>query len=336
MSETLADLPSLWDAAFAEMDGKYPFVAAADLQPQWDVSPEIAINVAVAGRSGDSAALDGYPVDIEDYVDAASSVIDAGACGVHIDFTWVVDSKGRRLDKDLTPVDAYSLVLDPLRERFGRDFVANLNVLNGSTFEECLSPATSGLAEVAPCAAGHPVDFVIPAVKMLVANHVSPEIVVHHSGEVELAKRRLFDTKLVTSPSNWIILFGLPVDHGRTLISGAWVHDTRSLAAHLCLIVEQIRFVDPDAAITVCNAGRANLYTTTLATMMGLNIRVGLEDSSWRHPNSDDKSTDNLELYLRARTIAAELGRRPASADHYRRQIGLPAATPSHAPGAKR
>ena len=174
--------PSLWDAVRQEEES-YAFVAEASSQPQWDVPETIAINVAVAGRAGSGVKEAGYPVDVEEYVDSASEVIEAGACGVHIDFTWVTDSKGRRLDKDLAPVEAYGLVLDPLRSRFGNGFVANLNILNGSSFEECVSPARAGLAEVAPCAAGHPEAFVLPAVRTLQECGVSPELVVHSSGE---------------------------------------------------------------------------------------------------------------------------------------------------------
>lgn len=90
---------------------------------------------------------------------------------------------------DLPPTEAYGLVLEPLRARYGDSFVANLNVLNGKTFEECMSPAVSGQAEVAPCAAGHPETLVKPAVTTLLEHGVSPEIVIHSSGEVELATR---------------------------------------------------------------------------------------------------------------------------------------------------
>lgn len=317
--------PSLWEAARVEME-EYAFTADATLQPAWDVPSKVAINVAVASRSNFGTEAE-KPIDIEDYIDEASRVIEAGACGVHIDFTWVTDSRGRRLDRDLPPTEAYSLVLDPLRERFGNDFVPNLNVLNGKSFDECLSPVTSKLAEVAPCAAGHPEAFVIPAVRTILDNGVSPEIVVHSSGEIEFAKRRLFDTGIVKAGdrTNWIILYALPVDVGRTLISGAYVTDAKSMATHLILMVDQIRQIDPSASITVCNAGRAGLYITTLALMMGLNIRVGLEDSLWRHPNSDEMLTSNIELFERARDIAAQLGRAPATADEYRAQIGLPA-----------
>jgi uncharacterized protein (DUF849 family) len=316
--------PSLWEAASKELE-EYAFLGEATIQPRWDVPEKIAINVAVAGRAG-IPGLQNYPVDIDEYIDAASQVIKAGACGVHIDFSWVTDSKGRRLDKDLPPTEAYGLVLEPLRERFGNSFVSNLNVLNGATFEACMAPAVLGQAEVAPCAAAHPEAFVIPAVKTLREHGVSPEIVIHSSGEVEFAKRRLFDTGILGGdgvPTNWIILFGLPVDVGRTLISGAWANDARSMAAHLFLMVDQIRQLDPGAVITVCNAGRAGLYIPTLATMMGLNIRVGLEDSCWKHPNSDELSKGNLELFTRMRTIASELGRTPASANEYRNMLGL-------------
>lgn len=317
--------PSLWQAAEQEME-EYAFTASADLQPPWDVPDKVAINVAVANRSTVGTANEA-PIGVEDFIAEATSVIEAGACGVHIDFTWVTDAQGRRLDKDLPPAEAYGLVLEPLRERFGNAFVPNLNVLNGSTFEESLAPVRRGQAEVAPCAAGHPEAFVGPAVNLMLEHGVSPEIVIHSSGEVEFAKRRLFDSGILGAGqhTNWIILYGLPVDVGRTLVSGAWVHDTRSMATHLFLMVDQIRQLDPTAAITVCNAGRAGLYITTLALMMGLNIRVGLEDSLWRHPNSDEVLGSNLELFQRARTIAAELGRIPATANEYRAQIGLPA-----------
>ncbi|MCY1450408.1 beta-keto acid cleavage enzyme [compost metagenome] len=90
-------------------------------------------------------------------------------------------------------------------------------------------------------------------------------------------------------------------------------------------MVDQIRQIDPDATIAVCAAGRSTLYMTTVATMLGLNIRVGTEDTPWKYPNSDELLTSNLEMFAMARDIAGLLGRRPASADEYRRMIGKPA-----------
>jgi 3-keto-5-aminohexanoate cleavage enzyme len=304
----------LWEAAKREMD-EYQFLAEPELQPKWDVSEKVAINVAVSGRFEKGTSF-------QNYVDAASGVIEAGACGVHIDFSWMTDEQGRRLDQ-LPPVEAYSAVLEPLRQRFGNSFVPNVNVLHGTTFDMCMSPARAGLTEVAPCAPGHPEAFAVPAVATLEEVGVKPELAVHSSGEIELAKRKLIDTGILKKPYNWLILYGLPFNVGRSLLSGTWVSNAQDMAKHMFLMVDQIRQIDPTSVISVCAAGRAGLYMTTLATMMGLHIRVGTEDTPWKHPNSDVQLKDNLEMFEMARAIAALHGRTPASGNDYRKLIGL-------------
>ena len=306
----------LWEAAKREME-EYQFLAGPELQPKWDVPQKIAINAAVSGRFEKTTSL-------EEYVDAASSVIEAGACGVHIDFSWMTDKQGRRMDRDIPPVEAYSAVLEPLRKRFGNDFVPNLNVLHGTTFDMCMSPARAGLTEVAPCAPGHPEAFMVPAIEALEATGVKPELAVHSSGEIELAKRKLIDTGILKKPYNWLLLYGLPFNVGRTLVSGTWVSDAQDMAQHMFLMVDQIRKIDPTSVISVCAAGRATLYMTTLATMMGLHIRIGTEDTPWKHPNSDVHLKDNLEMFNMARDIAGLLGRTPATANEYRALVGKP------------
>lgn len=310
----------LWEAARREMQ-EYQFHAPAESQPKWDVPSKVAINVAVSTRFDGPASA--APPSIQTYVDAASSVIEAGACGVHIDFSWVTDDKGRRLDRDIPPVEAYTAVLAPLRKRFGNAFVANLNVLHGESFDICVSPAREGLAEVAPCAPGHPEAFMVPAIQALEDCGVKPELAIHCSGEIELAKRKLIDTGILKKPYNWLILFGLPFNVGRSLLSGTSVTNTQDMAQHLFLMVDQIRRIDPESVISVCAAGRATLYMTTLATMMGLHIRVGTEDTPWKYPNSDERLEDNLEMFNMAKEIAALHGRQPASANEYRQLIGL-------------
>ncbi|MDP9198469.1 MAG: 3-keto-5-aminohexanoate cleavage protein [Pseudomonadota bacterium] len=325
MQDKNVPLP-FWEAARREME-QYHFLTDLRVQPQWEIPKQIAIHVAVSGRASEGIAGDEdgkYPQSINDFVEAASSVIAAGATGVHIDFTFVVDKDGRRLDSgDVPMVDAYRMVLEPLRARFGDSFIANLNVLNGKTFDACLEPARAGLADAAPCAAGHPDAFMIPAIRALEECGVKPEIVVHSSGEIELAKRKLIDAGIARKPLNWIVLFGLPFNCGRTLLSGVWVPGSRDLMQHLVLMLDQIREIDPESVITVCAAGRATLYLTTLATMLGVNIRVGIEDTVWRYPNSDEMFSSNLDMFTRALQIADLHGRRPMSATDYRKALGI-------------
>lgn len=314
----------LWEAAKREME-EYQFVSSADVQPAWDIPEKIAINVAVSGRFTEGSAEGGAnPTSLEAYVDEASQVIEAGACGVHIDFTWVTDKQGRRLDRDLPPVEAYTAVIEPLRARFGDSFVPNLNVLNGNSFEMCISPIAAGLAEACPCAPGHPDAFMIPAITAMEAAGVKPELAVHSTGEIELAKRKLIDTGILKKPYNWIILYGLPFNVGRTLVSGVSVNDSQDMAQHMFMMVDQIRKIDPTSVISVCAAGRATLYMTTLATMMGLHIRVGVEDTPWKHPHQNALLESNLQMFEMARDIAGLLGRTPGDANYYRDLVGLP------------
>jgi 3-keto-5-aminohexanoate cleavage enzyme len=318
--------PSLWEAAKREMDS-YQFIAAPELQPRWEVPQAMAIGVAVATRFSEAGHLGstshGQATSLEDYVDAASAVIDAGATSIHIDFSWVTDKQGRRLDQDIPPVEAYGAVLEPLRKRFGHSFTADLNVLNGATFDLCMSPAVEGLAEIAPCAPGHPEEFMIPAVRTLEEYGVKPQLAIHNTGEIELAKRKLIDTGILKPPFYFTVLIGLPFNVGRTLLSGTSLTNFQDTAQQLFVIVDQIKRIDPSSIIMVCAAGRATLYLTTLATMMGLDIRVGTEDTPWKYPNADERLTDNLQMFNMAKDIAALHGRRPATANEFRKSLGL-------------
>ncbi|SFH11294.1 3-keto-5-aminohexanoate cleavage protein [Streptomyces mirabilis] len=309
--------PGLWEAARKEME-EYQLAAAFDIQPRWDVPETIALHTAVSGRGGTGAT------SLDEYVEEASAVINAGAAAVHFDYTWVQDPSGRRLDRDLRPVDAYRAVIDPLRERHGTDFVVDCNVLNGANFDECMEPAREGIAELAPCAPGHPEEFMVPAIEAVQAAGVKPFLAIHSSGEIELAKRKLIDTGVLKTPAYWGILYGLPFNSGRTLVSGTYLPNARDMAMHLFMMVDQIRRIDPEGPILVCAAGRATLYMTTLATMMGLHIRVGTEDTVWKYPNSDEQFSSNVEMLEAAKRIAELHGRRPATADEYRKMLGIP------------
>ncbi|HKZ14308.1 MAG TPA: 3-keto-5-aminohexanoate cleavage protein [Solirubrobacterales bacterium] len=89
----------------------------------------------------------------------------------------------------------------------------------------------------------------------------------------------------------------------------------------LLLMVDQIKSISSDSVIVVCAAGRAGLYLTTLATMLGLHIRVGTEDTIWKFPNSDELVESNLQLFEMARDVAALR----ASAGEYRELLRLSA-----------
>jgi 3-keto-5-aminohexanoate cleavage enzyme len=322
MSETeTTPRAGLWEAAEREMR-EYQFAGDLRAQPTWDIPKKMALQVALAGRfSADEGAQ--HPTTVDDFLEDARTVIKAGASGIHLDFGFLYDDEGRRLDLHYPPTQLFGSVINPLRKQFGNQFVSNVNVLSGKTFEDCMSPAREGLCEVAPCAAGHPIDFAVPAVDALQQAGVKPEIVIHSPGEIELAKRRFIDTGLLQKPYYFIILYGLPFESGRSLLAGTWVRNTQDMAIQLFLMVNQIKGLDEDAQITVCAGGRSTFYMTTLATMLGLHVRVGTEDTIWRSPLSDELVESNVEMVERARAIAELHGREVATADEYRAVIGL-------------
>jgi 3-keto-5-aminohexanoate cleavage enzyme len=311
----------LWEAAERELK-EYKFVSDLPSQPRWDIPKKMALQVALAGRFSQDKGTE-HPIGTDEFLRDARQVIDAGASGIHLDFGFLYDDDGNRIDLTVPPVELFGSVINPLREEYGRGFVSNVNVLSGDTFDDCMSPAREGLCEVAPCAAGHPVDFAVPAVDALQQAGVKPEIVIHSPGEIDLAKRRFIDTGLLKKPYYFIILYGMPFDCGRSLAAGTWVPNTQDMAQQLFLMTNQLKSLDEDAQITVCAAGRSTFYMTTLATMMGLHIRVGTEDTYWRSPLDDDMVANNLEMVETATAIARLLGREVATADEYRSVIGL-------------
>jgi uncharacterized protein (DUF849 family) len=148
-------------------------------------------------------------------------------------------------------------------------------------------------------------------------------IAIHSSGEIELAKRKLIDSGVLEPPYYFNILYGIPFNSGRTLVSGTYTPTFRDTTLHLFLMVDQLRAIAPNCTISVCAAGRATLYTTTAATLLGIDVRVGTEDTIWKYPNSDELVESNLQLFTMAKQIAELHGRRPATADEYRAQLGL-------------
>ena len=90
----------------------------------------------------------------------------------------------------------------------------------------------------------------------------------------------------------------------------------------LLTISERIREVDPGAFITVCCAGRASKYLIAAALTLGLNIRMGHEDTVWHWPHRDDKLKSNAEDVRWAVTMANMLGREVMTPNEYRELWG--------------
>jgi 3-keto-5-aminohexanoate cleavage enzyme len=96
------------------------------------------------------------------------------------------------------------------------------------------------------------------------------------------------------------------------------------MAEYLMLHVRQIRHIDPESRIMVCMAGRPSSYLTTMAIILGLDVRVGMEDTIFRWPHKNDLIANDVSAFTSTVTIANNLGRRLATANEYRAKLGIP------------
>jgi 3-keto-5-aminohexanoate cleavage enzyme len=102
-----------------------------------------------------------------------------------------------------------------------------------------------------------------------------------------------------------------------------YIPNPRAMVEGLTFLVNRLKELDPDCQILVCSSGRSSIYLTALAILMGLHVRVGTEDTVWRFPHRDEKVQSNLQAFQSAKSLCEMLGRDIATADEYRRIIGL-------------
>lgn len=282
----------------------------APISSEWtEVPDETIVSVAITGAFFTKKQNPNQPITPEEILNSAREVADAGASALHI---HVRDENGYNA---LSP-ERFRQVVEPLHREFPETPV-----------DGCLVPALDGewekmrelldetLLDGAPinATATHIGDslFVKPAPVILEKTRLInesggvPEIAVYTDADVENANRLLIQSGLISTPAVWLVLPGLP--------GGSPMGNPRQMVSGLTRIVDSIRDIDPDAVIMVCAAGRASMHLAALAVLMGLHIRVGMEDTYYLWPHRSDKVESNLQAFELAKTIVESLGRRVAS-----------------------
>jgi 3-keto-5-aminohexanoate cleavage enzyme len=297
----------------------------AGISTPWDVPEKLAVSVAITGAFFQHSQNPNQPIAPNAILDSAREVARAGASTVHI---HVRDDNGYNV---LSP-ERFHQVIDPLHKEFPTLAV-----------DGCLVPALdgewalmrqvldSGILDAAPINTTatyigdslfvKPAPIMIEKVRLINEAGAKPEIAVYTDADVSNADRLLIKSGLIDTPAAWLILPALPgcspMDNPRQMIEGL----TRTVGA--------IKDIDPDAFIMVCAAGRASTHVATLAALMGLHIRVGMEDTYWLWPHRDDKIESNLQALRLGQMIADVTGRPVASPQEYRDMLGLPDRQPT-------
>lgn len=293
------------------------------LNPKWEVPDKIIVGIAGYGVFIDKELNPNQPVTAEEARKAIVPCVDMGAIAVH---THARGMKGGLYD----PVAARTYlhnVLDPLRRKYGDNIVTDGGIgYYGKTMKENLSFVDERLYEtvILNPSVGQMGDYIrvySPRVVQEEVKYVQDRgmkilVDIHDTAHISNAKKWLIDTGLLQKPYFWHVLG--PVD-------GGFIHmgSLKGMIDGLRFIVDRIREIDDDSIIYVSQSGRASRYLIALSILMGLHVRIGMEDTIWKWPHKDEKINSNTEEVKFAIDFARSLGREPVTAQEYRKMVGL-------------
>jgi 3-keto-5-aminohexanoate cleavage enzyme len=300
------------------------YFADVPQMPAWDISGKLYVTAAITGAFFNKNANPNQPITPEEIRRSAAECIEAGASGVHI---HVRDSGGLNvLDPKL-----FREVIEPLRKQYPESVVDGCLVAVSDEEDAAMEPMMrSGLLDGLPvnptaiCCGDNmlfkPPHAVIEKTRRTLDAGLVPQIAVYTDGDIDNARRFLVESELIPRPCSWLILPGLP--------GCSPMHSPEAMTQGLLRMVHLIREVDPRGIIGVCAAGRASTYLATLAILLGLHVRVGMEDTVWMWPHRNEILRSTADHFRAVRDIARALGREVMTPAEYRNLVGMkPAPT---------
>ncbi|MBU2536787.1 MAG: 3-keto-5-aminohexanoate cleavage protein [Chloroflexi bacterium] len=284
-------------------------------QPKWNIPDIVIIEAAVVGHPIKRATNPHHPYTPDEIRKEAIECIEAGASAVHFHArTDEGDPEGDTSEY----IEKLRLIIDPIREKYGDNIViGGCNVL--PTFKEEEALIKTGLFETSPANAyywNHS-KLLQAETRMMQEYGVKPQIALNGDSDLNRAKQWLIDPGIPEKPLYWIYLPSYTT--GSTPMPNEF-----AMVESLMWQIRRIREIDPASVIMICGSGRASSYLATTAMLLGVHVRVGMEDTIYRWPHKDDKLDSNVRVVAEMVGIAKALGRRPATANEFRALVGLP------------
>jgi 3-keto-5-aminohexanoate cleavage enzyme len=281
-----------------------------DRQERWNIPDKVIVKVAVVGRPPNRP---GSPSTLEEIIEQSMACVEAGACCLHF------HARGETAEDE---VRDFHRILDPIKEKYGDDVIFDCSLATRPSFEDELVLAKAGLAELAPVNMSilgmtQPKRLVQAEFQMLEEHGIKPELAIYCDADIDRAKSWLIEAGIGKRPYWWDLLPSYT-------IGSTPMFDVFGMAESLMYQVRQIRLIDPGAEIMVAGCGRASSSLIAMAIMMGLHVKVGMEDVYFWWANKDDIMDDNVRSVADTVSMANLLGRRPATANEYRALAGLP------------
>jgi 3-keto-5-aminohexanoate cleavage enzyme len=290
------------------------------IQTPWEIPDRMIVSTAITGAFFTADANPAQPITPERIYEEARACAGAGASTVHI---HVRDDDGY----NTLSLDRFSQVIDPLREEFPQLAVDGclVTALDGE-WDEMKRVLDAGTLDAVPVNTAavytgdalfaKPVPVILEKARLVQESGAKVLIAAYTDGDISNADRYLIKSGLVDTPSYWCILPALP--------GCSPMENPRQMMDGLLRMASAIYDIDPDATILVCAAGRAAMYVVTAAALLGLHVRVGMEDTVWLWPHRNEKVQSNLQYLEMAKSLAQVLGRDIATHEEYRQMVGMP------------
>ena len=285
-----------------------------NIQPKWDIPNKIMINTTICGGFFSKETNPNIPITTQEIYQAARDICLAGAPMLHV---HVRDDEGYNT---LDP-DKFHEVLDPIRQEFPDVIIDGCLVANRAGYWEKMELLLKEhLFDITPINATsnyagdrlftpYP-HHIIEKAELVMKYNVKPHIAVFTDGDVDTAYRYLISTKLIEPPYDFGILPALP---GCSSMNSP----TRMLEG-LMRMNGLIQEAAPGAHVIVCCSGRASSYLAAASMLLGLHVRVGMEDTPWVWPHKDDLITNNAKMFTMFKQMAQMLGREVYTPAEYR------------------
>ena len=288
------------------------------VQEPWSINEKFFISAAVVGSFVNKDQNPKQPTFPEEVREAFFAAIEAGASGIHV---HVRDDD----EKPTAKAEIYHEVLDPIISQYGDEIIIDGGTMTGQTFEECMTPVTEGLFDlciVNPTSGllGDRLRAMRPVTMQAQTEYYNAMgirniIDVHEASSIWNAKRHLIDPGVLKPPFIWHLLPGLP--------GTLFMPNVRATWDGVTFLVDRIREIDPDSIIISSDAGRASIYGTAINHLLGLHLRVGMEDVLYKYPHRSDMVESTAEAVREAVEMGEMLGRKPMTAKEFRKLAGL-------------
>ena len=306
--------------AYGSPDITNPFTSAfaeVDVMPRWDIDKSICVSVALTGGFFMKRHNKNQPITESEIIKHGIECLEMGATSLHIHV---------RNENELSIVDykKFHNVIGDVKKQFPSTYISAGEVAIGmEDWSEMNKLTTSGIIDGSPVNTtatfigdtlfAKPPSVMIKKTDLLQNNNVKPEIAVYTDGDVDNANRYLIKSGLLKKPYYWVLLPALP--------GCSPMHNPKQMIDGLTRTVSLIKDIDDKSIISVCAAGRPSLYLVTLAAIMGLHVRVGMEDTVWVYPHQNKLIENNKQIYLMIKNICELLGREIMSSIEFKELI---------------